>query len=340
MRRLWLLLGRRWSVAAAVMYLGVVGTAALTADCLASDLPVVARYQGHWYVLPSVFGRGPLRRFDNESLRRAMGPEDWALPPLIQYGPNQATSAGRFDPIESPSMRHPFGTDDVGRDVLAGIIHGCRSALVVGFGSVAIYLSIGLLLGLLSGYMGGAVDRLVTWAVTVLVAFPTLLLVLVVRGAMGRGSLWTLVLIIGFTGWAGVCRLVRAEAFKQVAAPHVMAARALGAGHLRILFRHVLPFALGPAVVSATFGLAWAILAESAVSFLGLSGDSASWGRLLASARQTPGAWWLVLPAALALVGTVVSINVIAEHLRTRWALGDTEGELSGGALGIEEYPS
>ena len=326
MRRAWAWIRSRWSRTAAALYLALLASTALTADCLSSDLPLVAKVQGRWYLLPSVFGRGRLRRFDNESLERAMGPEDWAIFPLIRYGPNQVSSAGRFEPARPPGGRHLLGTDDVGRDVLAGLIHGCRSALVVGLGSVAIYLLLGLLLGLLAGYVGGLVDKAVTWAVTVLVAFPTLILVLVVRGALGRGSLWTLVWIIGLTGWAGVCRLVRSEVLKLVRAPHVTAARALGAGPWRIVGRHILPFAVGPAFVSATFGVAWAILAESAVSFLGLTGDSPSWGRILSSARQTPGAWWLVVPAALVLVGTVLSLNVIADELRSRWLGLDEPG--------------
>ncbi len=319
MRGLWHWMRRRPSLAAACLYLGLLSSMALTADCMASDLPLVAKFQGHWYLLPSLLGRGRLSRFDNESLKKAMGPKDWALFPPVIYGPNQAVSAGRFEPSMPPGADHILGTDDVGRDVLAGLIHGCRSALFVGLGSVAIYLVLGLFLGLAAGFFGGIVDKVITWAVTVLVAFPTLILVLVVRGALGRGSTGTLVLIIGLTGWAGLCRLVRGEVLTLVSAPHVTAARALGAGPLRIVTRHILPFALGPAFVSATFGVAWAILAESAVSFLGLSGDSPSWGRLLASARQTPGAWWLVVPAALALLGTVLSLNVIADALRSRW---------------------
>ena len=311
-RRLWA--GRFQAVA--LVFLGLVATTAVLADCLASDLPIVTRYHGTFYVLPNMFRPGALRRLDNQTIARTMAKSDWALYPLIRYGPNETMPGGSLSPYAHPGRPHLLGTDDVGRDVAAQLIHGSRTALVVGGLSVLIYSLIALLLGAAAGYLGGVVDRAVAWAVAVLLTFPTLLLILAFQAVTGSGSLWTLVAIIGLSGWAGPARLVRAEVMAVKARPHVLAARAAGAGHLRLLAVHILPEAVTPLLVSATFGVAWAILAESAVSFLGLGGGYASWGRLLAAGRTDLSAWWLVSFAGIALVLTVLSVGALADGIQ------------------------
>jgi len=296
-----------------VLALGAV--TALGADCLASDLPVLVRYDGSLYVLPNIRRPGALRGFDNHTLRQALRPGDWMLGPLVPFGPDETQPGGRLDVSQPPGGTHWLGTDDVGRDVLAQVIHGTRTAFGVGLLSVLLYVLVGLLLGGLAGYLRGAVDAVIGWAVAVMTTFPTFLLVLAVQGLVGSRSLWGLVLVLGATGWAGVARIVRGEVLREVARPHVLAARASGASGARVLFLHVLPAARGKVVVAAVFGVAGAILFESGLSFLGLGADAPSWGRLLAQAQSSQSAWWLVLFPGLAISVTVLAYNFVAEGL-------------------------
>lgn len=302
----------RWSGAVLVLLLGV----ALFADCLASDLPLFLRFRGELYVLPNVTRPGALRPHDNHTLAREMGSGDWAIRPPVPFGPGQTQPGGRLDVNQAPGSLHWLGTDDVGRDVLAGVIHGARVALGVGLFSVLLYVLIGVLLGALAGYLRGAVDGLVTWLVAVMMTFPTFLLVLVLQGFVAAQGIWGVILLLGITGWAGVARLVRGEVLRASVLPHVEAARALGATRARILARHVLPAAVGPVLVAATFGMASAILVESGLSFLGLGPDVASWGRLLAVALANREAWWLALFPGLAISATVLAYNLFAEGLQ------------------------
>jgi len=292
---------------------------ALGADCMASDLPVLLSYQGKLYVLPNISRPGELRPHDNHTLRRdlAGASKGWAVYPLIPYGPNQTQPGGALDLNVRPGTgEHLLGTDDVGRDVAAQLLHGARVALLVGFVAVLIYMVIGLFLGSLAGYLRGTVDHLVSWGVAVMLTFPTFLLILVIQGLVASQSLWGVMLVIGLTGWAGVARLVRGEVLRIRGLPFVEAARGLGASHTRILLHHVLPSALGPVVVAATFGMASAILVETALSFLGFGPDAPSWGRLLAAAQVNRPSWWLTVFPGLAIFVTVLSVNFVAEGLQ------------------------
>lgn len=292
---------------------------ALGADCLASDLPIVLSYKGELHILPNLRRPGGLRHHDNHTLRRdlAGAGRGWAVYPLIPYGPNQTQPGGALDLNARPgSGEHLLGTDDVGRDVAAQLLHGARVALLVGLVAVLIYVVIGLLLGALAGYLRGPVDHLVSWGVAVMLTFPTFLLILVIQGLVSAQSLWGVMLVIGLTGWAGVARLVRGEVLRIRALPYVEAARGLGASHARILLHHVLPNALGPVAVAATFGMASAILVEAGLSFLGFGPDAPSWGRLLAAAQVNRTAWWLTVFPGLAIFVTVLSYNFVAEGLQ------------------------
>ncbi|MFH2006258.1 MAG: ABC transporter permease [bacterium] len=290
---------------------------ALFADCLASDLPIAMRYDGRTYILPNLRRPGALRRHDNHTLRRSGKRLSWALVPLIPFGPNQTQPAGALDVNVAPGTGdHLLGTDDVGRDVAAQLVHGARVALLVGVVSVLLYLLLGILLGALAGYLRGPVDQLVNWAVAVMLTFPTFLLVLAIQGLIGDQSLTGVMLVIGLTGWAAVARLVRGEVLRVQGLPFVEAARALGASHTRVLVLHVLPSSLGPVVVAATFGMASAILIESGLSFLGFGPDAPSWGRLLANAQVNRSAWWLTLFPGLAIFATVLAYNFVAEGLQ------------------------
>jgi peptide/nickel transport system permease protein len=319
----WGAVGRRLTrqrlTMAATGALALLVVTALGADCLASDLPILLSYNGKLHVLPNIRRPGELRRHDNHTLRRdlAGAKAGWAVYPLIPFGPNQTQPGGALDLNVGPGTgEHLLGTDDVGRDVAAQLLHGARVSLLVGLVAVLIYVLIGLVLGALAGYLRGPVDHLVSWGVAVMLTFPTFLLILVIQGLVAAQSLWGVMLVIGLTGWAGVARLVRGEVLRIRGLPYVEAARGLGASHARILTHHVLRNALGPVAVAATFGMASAILVETALSFLGFGPDAPSWGRLLAAAQVNRPSWWLTVFPGLAIFVTVLSYNFVAEGLQ------------------------
>ncbi|MCP4600640.1 MAG: ABC transporter permease [Proteobacteria bacterium] len=242
----------------------------------------------------------------------------WALLPPVPYGPNQTKVAGSISWLEAPGRRHLLGTDDKGRDVLARIIHGARSALFIGLGSVSLYLLVAVLLGAMAGYFGGLADRIALRLIETLTSFPSFFLILSIQGLLGTTSLLQLILVIGLTRWTDVARLTRAEVLRLANEDYVVAARALGLGHTRILLRHVLPGAMGPALVAATFGVAGAILVESTLSFLGFGvpPTTPSWGQLLTDAFQHEACYWLAIFPGMILFLTILSINLVGEGLR------------------------
>lgn len=217
-----------------------------------------------------------------------------------------------------PSWQHPLGTDDLGRDVLARILHGARISLLVGFVAVGIATLIGIVLGALAGYYGRWTDSVIMRFVDIMLCFPTFFLILAVIAFL-EPSIWNIMIIIGLTGWMGVARLVRAEFLSLRERDFVQAARALGASDGRIIFRHLLPNALSPVLVSATLGVAGAILTESALSFLGIGVQppTPSWGNMLIAGKQTLGtAWWLSVFPGLAILFTVLGYNLLGEGIR------------------------
>ena len=220
--------------------------------------------------------------------------------------------------LRPPSAEHPLGTDDLGRDVLARMAHGARISLSVGFVAVGIAIAIGLVVGLLAGYYGGWVDAVLMRFVDMMLCFPTFFLILSVIAFIGP-SIWNIMIIIGLTGWMGVARLVRAEVLSIRERDYILAAKALGASDARIIFRHVLPNALSPVLVSATLGVAGAILTESALSFLGIGVQppTPSWGNILTAGKDNiEFAWWLSLFPGLAILITVLGYNLLGEGIR------------------------
>lgn len=290
---------------------------AITADLLASDLPLVLRFRGETYLLPNVRRPPALLEYDNQRLVREFSANDWAIFPLVPFGPSQHPEMQKPPPAP-PDDTHWLGTDDRGRDVLARLIHGTRVSLSVGFVAVGIYVTIGLLLGATAGYLGGAADVVISRAVEILLTFPPLLLILAIMGMLEKTSIFTVMLVIGFTNWTGVARLVRGEVLKLRGQDFVTAARALGMRDGRIVVRHILPNALGPVLVSATFGVAGAILVEAALSFLGFGTPppTPSWGEILNQAQQNEMKWWLTLFPGLAIFITVTAYNLLGEGLR------------------------
>jgi len=220
--------------------------------------------------------------------------------------------------LQPPSLDYPLGTDDLGRDVLARILYGARISLLVGFVAVGIATFIGILLGALAGFYGRWIDSLIMRFVDIMLCFPSFFLILAVIAFL-EPSIWNIMIIIGLTSWMGVARLVRAEFLSLRERDFVVAARAIGARDTRIIFRHILPNAMSPVLVSATLGIAGAILTESALSFLGIGVQppTPSWGNMLIAGKQTLGtAWWLSVFPGLAILFTVLGYNLLGEGIR------------------------
>ena len=213
---------------------------------------------------------------------------------------------------------HVLGTDTIGRDVLSRMIYGARIAMIIGFVAVSLYVTIGIIIGACAGFFRGATDLVISRIIEVVICFPTLFLILIVLAYL-RPSIINIMVVIGLTNWTGVARLTRGEFFRIVNLDYVNAIRALGGSSWRIIFRHILPNGIGPVLVVASFGIAAAILVESALSFLGLGVPQpyASWGTLLNDGRSDiPGAWWLTVFPGFAIFLTVTAWNLFGEGLR------------------------
>lgn len=217
-----------------------------------------------------------------------------------------------------PSPGHLLGTDEEGRDVFTRMIYGTRISLSVGFVSVALYVLIGIILGALAGYFGGWVDVVISRAIEIMICFPTFFLILAVLAFIGP-SLYNIMAVIGLTSWPGIARLVRGEFLKLRRQDFVLAGKTVGAGPMRIIFRHILPNSLAPVLVSATFGVASSILVESSLSFLGfgVQPPTPSWGEILSQSRDFMDiAWWLALFPGIAIFITITAYNLVGEGLR------------------------
>ncbi len=289
---------------------------AALADVLASDLPLACRWHGTIYVLPAVTHPAALDGVDCSQMRRQPMAGDWKIEPLVAFGPLQVDAASALLP---PLVQgHPFGTDAEGRDVFSRTGHGARTALGLGLGASAVLVLLGVLLGALAGFMGGALDTLVTRTIESFTAIPTLVLVLIVGALVPHPTTAILLWTIALTRWTDLARMVRAEVLLALGADYVTAARALGATPSRILRRHVLPNAIGPAIVAAAFGIASVVLIEAAVDFLhvGPADATASWGEALGQARGHPDAWWLIVFPGSALLAMLIALNLVGEAAR------------------------
>ncbi len=236
-------------------------------------------------------------------------------PIITPYDPN-AINVKHI--LEAPGIEHPFGTDDLGRDILSRIIYGSRISLSVGFVAVGISTIIGIILGAISGYYGGWIDRVLMRFVDIMLSIPTFFLLLAVIAFLEPG-IWNIMVVIGLTSWMGISRLVRAEVLSAREREFVLAARAIGAGDLRIIFNHILPNSMAPVLVSAVLGVAGAILVESALSFLGIGVQppTASWGNILTAGKDNIEiAWWLSVFPGLAILVTVLAYNLLGEGVR------------------------
>lgn len=217
-----------------------------------------------------------------------------------------------------PSLSHPLGTDMLGRDVLSRLIFGARISLKVGLVAIGIATLIGTLLGAIAGYYGRWIDAIIMRFVDIMLCFPSFFLILAVIAFL-EPSIWNIMIVIGLTGWMGVTRLVRAEFLSLKERDFVLAARGLGASDIRIIFKHIMPNAMAPVLVSATLGIPGAILTEAALSFLGIGVQppTPSWGNMLTAGKDNLDiAWWLSVFPGLAILLTVLAYNLLGEGIQ------------------------
>lgn len=215
-----------------------------------------------------------------------------------------------------PSRAHPFGTDDLGRDILKLVMFGAKISLIVGFSSVFISSFIGITIGAISGYYGGRIEDVLMRLTDMLLIVPNFFLILIVIAFFGS-SLRNIILIIGLTTWPGTARLLRSEFLSIRELEFVEAAHIVGGSHLRIIFRHILPNAIYPVIVNASLQVGASILTEAGLSFLGLGDPSlVSWGRMLSIAQlYMRTAWWMATFPGLAIFITVMAFNLVGDGL-------------------------
>jgi peptide/nickel transport system permease protein len=312
-----------------VALLGFIGAAA---PLLAGTRPIVCRYKGDWY-FPCLYYYN--RRWENGVFFRdgfrishyprglkEKDPQSLAVWPLFYADPQRRVEDGEWggrpgDPYAGPpSPRNPFGTDGLGQDVLARMVHGTSIALLVGFVAMGIAAVIGLLVGGLAGYFGGWVDVVLSRLIELVMSVPSIILILGLIAILERPTIWHTMAVIGCTRWESIARYARAEFMRLKETDFVQAARALGVPAPRIMFRHMLPNALAPVVVALTFGIAGAILLESGLSFLGLGTElnGPSWGRILNDGFQSGLThWWLVFFPGLAIFVAVLVYNLVGD---------------------------
>lgn len=312
-RVIWSRLSQSRRAVIALTIFGMLGLAGTFAEFIAAPAPIIALGPKGLEVLPALTSASAYDEMSSENVREMHG-NDKALWPVVGYGPQTKSEAG---PLSKASRAHPLGTDENGRDVFARLVYGARTALGLSLGAVTISVILGVALGGLAGAYRFWNDRLVRLIETV-DTFPAIIVVALVRAMEREPSALSLVLAVALVRWAEVARLTRAMALSAHAEDYVMAARALGASPRRIFWRHILPNAVGPVVVSSVFGVASIVLLEATISFLdlGAPAHTASWGELLSQGAHHPEHPGLIVFPALALFATVGSSYVLADALR------------------------
>ena len=242
-------------------------------------------------------------------------------PMLAPHDPEQIDLRARLTPpifMEGGVSEHLLGTDALGRDILSRIIYGSRISLVVGFTSVILGATVGVGLGLVSGYAGGRFDSILSWIINVQLAFPFTLLAIFIIAAFG-GGLANLIFVLAIGAWVRYARIMRGQVLSVKETDYVESSLAVGVRTPAILIRHILPNAISPIIVVASFTMAETILAEAALSFLGLGIDPSipSWGSMLSDGREyLQDAWWIATMPGLAIAVTVLGINLFGDWLR------------------------
>lgn len=294
---------------------------ALLAPLLAGNTPLTIKKDGKTShpVLRELFPTKYFLKYpefsnvDFKALKLKEG-DEIVFPPI----PFSPTEYNLDLPLQKPSSPHYLGTDEQGRDVLSRLIHGSQVSLSVGFVAVGLSLLLGTILGALAGFYGGKIDMLLSRFMEIIMCFPTFFLILTVLAFLGP-NLWNIMIIIGATGWTGVARLVRGEFLRLRNQEFVLGIQAVGAKPARVIFKHILPNALAPVMVSASFGIASAVLVESSLSFLGfgIQPPTPSWGDILSQSRDFMDiAWWLTIFPGIAIFMTITAFNLVGEGLR------------------------
>ncbi|MBL9080342.1 MAG: ABC transporter permease [Planctomycetales bacterium] len=320
---------------AALALVGLLTLIAVCAPAIAGTKPIVCRYKGEIY-FPClgyfvrswenpIFTKDRFRGVYHDNLK-TKDPESWAVWPLVYQDPYRRVRAdewpGQPENLTGdqgvPSRVNWFGTDQRGVDVFAQMVHGTTIALLVGFVSMGIAAAIGITSGATAGYRGGTSDVVLSRVTEVVQCIPTLILILAAMALLEKPNIWHMMVIIGLTSWTSIARLTRAEFLKLKQSDFVVAAEALGASRMRIMFRHILPNALAPVLVPITFGIASAILIETSLSFLGFGSPppNPSWGAVLDSGRNNLAMWWLIVFPGGAIFVAVLAYNLIGEGLQ------------------------
>lgn len=243
----------------------------------------------------------------------SLGPLFW------QVDPKQQNILNVAETLAPPSLAHPLGTDDVGRDTLARVMAGGRVSLSVGLTSMLMAILLGIGVGAIAGYYGGVIDNVLMRATDVVLAIPLYLLLFVLSASFTDGTPRSVVILIAFIGWTYAARLVRGEFLALKEREYVLASRTIGARHFRLMFRHMLPNAAGPIIVNATLLIGANIILESVLSFFGfgIKPPDASWGSMIEVGQGLfdvdP---WLVLIPGLLVILTVLSVNLVGDGLR------------------------
>jgi peptide/nickel transport system permease protein len=291
---------------------------ALSADFLANDKPHYLSYRGETYfpILRSYLVAAGVAQWPPELLNvdfKKLENAKALFPPV----PHRPSDVDLFAPLEPPSKRHFFGTDRLGRDVLAGMIHGSRISLSIGFVAVGIAVVIGVILGAFAGYFGSWVDIVISRLFEIMISIPTFFLLITVA-AIFRPSIFLTMTIIGLTSWVGIARFTRSEFLRIRNLDYVSAAISIGVPNRSVMFRHILPNALAPVIVSVVLGIAGAILVESSLSFLGIGvpAELVTWGSILNEASGATFAWWLAVFPGAAIFITVLAYYLVGEGLR------------------------
>lgn len=316
----------------ALVYVILMAIVAFFSPAIVGTKPVVASYKGEIYFpclgyysprWEAVFTKDKFRKVYPKNLKEK-DPESWAIWPLVFNDPHRRLEENEWpgrpkNPQNGPpSADNFFGTDKGRVDVFAQVVHGTRTALLVGFVSMGIASLIGISMGATAGFFGGWVDIIISRIIEVVMCIPTLILILALIAVIEQPEIWHMMIVIGVTGWTGIARLTRAEFLKLKQMEYVAAARVLGVPQFRIIYKYLLPNALAPVLVPITFGIAAAILIESGLSYLGFGAPppNPSWGKLLQLGRQSYQNWWLILFPGLSIFITVLAYNLIGEGLQ------------------------
>ena len=312
-----------------ILFLFVV---AFFSPLLANRQPMVCKYDGKIY-FPAImdsfhnipFSKMVIRkarpfRFPSFNFKESFDSQrgDWAVWGLIPYGPIEIVT----DPLQPPSADHWLGTDGVGRDVAARMVHGTGISMRVGFISMGIAVVIGLILGAIAGYTGGWIDIVISRVIEIVMCFPTFFLILAILAWLPP-RIENVMIVIGLTSWTGIARYTRGEFIKLRAQDYASAARVLGASPTRIVFKHLLPNSLAPVLVSVTFGIAVAILVEAGLSWLGfgVQPPQPSWGNILRSGYDNlfttlERDYSMIPPPCVAIFVAVLAFNLVGDAFR------------------------